>query len=123
MRLNRFFIFLLIITVVSLLYVQMQVEIVKLAYEGRVKETRLKDLLDDRSLLVYNINKLESVNNLGQTVLCSQQDLQFTDKSQIASLKLPARLNINLANSSRTTNFFANLFSLKSQAEATEKIK
>jgi len=123
MRLNRFFIFLLIITVVSLLYVQVQVEIVKLAYEGRVKESRLKDLLDDRGLLVYNINKLESVNNLGQTVLCSQQDLQFTDKSQIASLKLPARLNINLANSSRTTNFFANLFSLKSQAEATEKIK
>jgi len=123
MRLNRFFIFLLIITVVSLLYVQVQVEIVKLAYEGRVKESRLKDLLDDRGLLVYNINKLESVNNLGQTVLCSQQDLQFTDKNQIASLKLPARLNINLANSSRSTNFFANLFSLKSQAEAIEKIK
>ena len=123
MKLHRFFSFLLIITVISLLYVQMQVEIVKLAYEGRAKESRLKDLLDDRSLLVYNINNLESANNLGQKFLCSQDDLQFADRSQIASLKLPAKGNVSLAQSSSNTNFFINLFSLRSQAEATEKIK
>ena len=123
MKLHRFFSFLLIITVISLLYVQMQVEIVKLAYEGRAKESRLKDLLDDRSLLVYNINNLESANNLGQKFLCSQDDLQFADRSQIASLKLPAKGNVTLAQSSSNTNFFINLFSLRSQAEATEKIK
>ncbi|MBM3252011.1 MAG: hypothetical protein FJZ11_04430 [Candidatus Omnitrophica bacterium] len=124
MRLKRFFIFLFMITVISLLYVQMQVEIVKLAYEGRTRESRLKDLLDARSLLVYNINKLESANNLGQKLLCSEKNLQFADRTQIASLKLPARADIKLASSKkRSVNFLANLFSLKSQAEATEKIK
>jgi hypothetical protein len=124
MRLNKFFTFLLLITVIGLLYVQMQVEIVKLAYEGRAKEFRLKELLDTRSLLVYNINNLESVNNLGQKFLCSQRDLQFAHETQIASLKLASSPSINLAKSKKkNTGLLANLFSLKSQAEATEKIK
>jgi hypothetical protein len=124
MKLNRFFIILLLVTVICLLYVQMQVEIVKLAYEGRAKESRLKELLDTKSLLVYNINNLESVNNLGQKFLCSQKDLQFADRTQIASLKLTSSPSINLAKSKKkNTGLLANLFNLKSQAEATEKIK
>lgn len=123
MRLQRFFVFLAIITAISLLYVQMQVEIVKLAYEGGAKEVQLKELLDTRSILVYNIDKLESVNNLGRQILASNTDLQFTDREQVASLKVPVRLTRVESNPVRKSNFLVNLFSLKAQAEATEKIK
>jgi hypothetical protein len=106
----------------------MQIEIVKLAYEDRDKVAQLKELLDTKSVLVYNINRLESAYNLGHNLLSSNTDLQFTTENQIVSLNMPIRLTesekTNSTNLMRQkNNFFFGLFSLKSQAEATEKIK
>ena len=98
----------------------MQVEIVKWAYEGGLREAKLKDLLDTRSVQVYNINRLESAHNLGERILCSQTELQFTDKVPVRLTKSSQARPSILAKTK--TNFFANLLSLKSQAEATEKV-
>ena len=114
-------------TIISLLYVQLQVEIFQSAYEASAKEIEARELLDTRTVLVYNIDRLESAENIGNKVLCSKADLQFTGEDQIASLKLPARLvkSWNAGSITQThpkNNLFAFLFSLGSQAEATERI-
>jgi hypothetical protein len=129
MKLSRFFGFLIIITIISLLYVQMQVEIFKSAYLANAKESQLRDLLDTKTILVYNIDRLESAQNIGKKILCSQTELQFTSEEQIASLKLPARLakswkaNLITRRERPRYNLFAFLFNLGSQAEATERIR
>ena len=128
MKLSRFFVLLIMITIISLLYVQMQVEIFRSAYEASAKETEARDLLDARTVLVYNIDRLESAQNIGNKILCSKTDLQFTSEDQIVSLKLPARL-VKSWNASAISqvhpryNLFAFLFNLGSQAEATERVK
>jgi len=129
MKLSRFFGFLIILTVISLLYVQMQVTIFQSAYAANDKESQLRDLLDTKTVLVYNINRLESAQNIGNKVLCSESDLQFTAENQISSLKLPAQLAKSWSASSVAQqqrpryNLVALLFNLGSQAEATERIR
>ncbi|HOX54517.1 MAG: hypothetical protein PHI86_01365 [Candidatus Omnitrophica bacterium] len=129
MRLSRFFVILILVTMISLLYVQMQVAIFQSAYAASDKESQVRDLLDTKTVLVYNINRLESAQNIGNKVLCSKTDLQFTAEDQIASLKLPAqlakswRVNSSVRQSHPRYNLFAYLFNLGSQAEATERIR
>ncbi|MBM3248264.1 MAG: hypothetical protein FJZ10_02430 [Candidatus Omnitrophica bacterium] len=129
MRLSRFFGFLIMVTIISLLYVQMQVVIFQSAYAANDKESQLRDLLDTKTVLVYNIDRLESAQNIGNKMLCSKAELQFTAEEQISSLKLPAQLakswNANSAAQQRRPryNLVALLFNLGSQAEATERIR
>ncbi len=121
--------FLIMITVISLLYVQMQVVIFQSAYAANDKESQLRDLLDTRTVLVYNINRLESAQNIGNKILCAKSDIQFTGEDHIASLRLPAQLakswNANSAVQQLRPryNLVALLFNLGSQAEATERIR
>lgn len=119
----------IMVTIISLLYVQMQVVIFQSAYAANDKESQLRDLLDTKTVLVYNIDRLESAQNIGNKMLCSKAELQFTAEEQISSLKLPAQLakswNANSAAQQRRPryNLVALLFNLGSQAEATERIR
>lgn len=129
MRLNRFFGLLIMVTIISLFYVQMQVAIFQSAYAANDKGNQLRDLLDTKTVLVYNIDRLESAQNIGNKILCSKTELQFTAEDQIASLRLPAQLakswkvNSIVRKSHPGYNLFAYLFNLGSQAEATERIR
>jgi len=111
----------------ALVFVQLQVEIVKLAYACKDEETSMNKLLDDKEILMYNIHKLESADNIGQILLCKDSDLNFIEKSQLAELRLPVGSGNNFTYPSgglkaKRQNFVARLFSLKSQAEATERL-
>jgi len=122
MRLAKFLSVVILITLIGLIYVQLQVQIYEYAYKGKRKELAFKELLDRKNNMMYNINSLESVQYLG-TRLLSQDELQFAGREQVVKLTVPMQLaeTINPESNKieyKKTSFLANLFTLKSQAEA-----
>jgi len=122
MRLPKFLTVVILVTLIALIYVQLQVEIYEYAYKGKKRELALKELLDRKSHVLYNINNMESVQYLGARLL-TQDNLQFVGSDQMVKLAIPVQLveNINPAivrTESKKTSFLASLFTLKSQAEA-----
>ena len=112
-----------ILTSFALIYIHLQMKIFDLAYQGKNKEKEMRNLIDDNGNVTYNILKLKSSNNLGQKLLGEQSHLQFSDNAKVVKVETsPSGGEENaLALSTgleKKANFFINLFSLKSQAEA-----
>jgi hypothetical protein len=83
MRLSRFLISLVLATVISLVYVHQQVELVKLSYALNSRETDLKHVLDRKESLGYNIKSLESPPRLEDRLLAQKVDIVFPKKGQV----------------------------------------
>ena len=112
-----------VLTSFALIYIHLQMQIFDLAYQGKNKEKEIRKLIDDNGNVTYNILKLKSSNNLGEKLLGEQSQLQFLDNSQVVSLAMPKSMekDNSLVMSTvpeKKANFFENLFTLKSQAEA-----
>lgn len=123
MRLVKFILIIGLITLIAIIYVQLQVQIYEYAYKGKKKEIAFKELLDRKSNTLYNINSLESIQYLGSRLLSSEYNLQFAGKEQVVKLAVPLQLAETInpeirSSENQRTNFLVNLFSLKSQAEA-----
>ena len=113
-----------LITAISLIYVQLQIDIVKQAYAGSRNEARLDDILDDHSVLMYNILTLKSAQSVGDRLLSKEKNLQFAHRQQIAELKIPLQIansaNINIQGFKKQSNLLAKIFGFGSQAEAKQ---
>lgn len=124
MKLPRFIFLISIVTIICLIYVQLQVQIFELAYIGKREELVLTEELDRKNILMYNINLLGSTQNIGKQLLAKDSNLQFLDNNQIAYLERPTRIVTakNLRKEESVKNkrfaFLVNLFSLKSEAQA-----
>ena len=80
------------VTLIALLYVHQQVELVKLSYVIECKEKRLKDALDRNEGLGYNIDDLEAPNRLEEALLARKVEVAFPKRGhvvQLASAKYP----------------------------------
>ena len=129
MKLSHFLRMLVMFTIGSLIYIQLQAQIRDLQYRGEDKKSVIQKLSDDNGELTYGINRLKSANNLGIKLLSDKSSMRFLDNNHIIKVETPAQL---LDNGSLTTtkvnrppkknNLLAGIFSLKSQAEA-EPIK
>lgn len=123
MRLPKFIILLVLLTFISLIYVQLQIEIFKQAYQGSLNESRLNDVLDDNSILMYNILALKSAQNVGDKLLSNERNLQFAERQQITEVRIPFQttgINIASRRIKEQPSLFARIFMLKSQAEAKQ---
>lgn len=122
MKLSKFIYLVIFITIVSIIYVQLQVQIFALAYNGKKREVTFKELLDRKTIMMYNINRLESAENIGTTLLSRDSNLQFSDKTQIARFDMPIQLagnfNAEPKLENKRPNFLISFFSLKSEAQA-----
>ncbi|MFH1360077.1 MAG: hypothetical protein ABIJ41_03460 [Candidatus Omnitrophota bacterium] len=122
MKLCRCLRVLMMVTLMSLIYIHLQVQIYDLAYQGKNKQKKIRNLLDDKGDTVYDICMLKSANHLGVTLLTDGSDMQFLDKDQIVEVKVRDRAgDARLASAvspKKEPNIFAKLFSLKAQAEA-----
>ncbi|MFA5088455.1 MAG: hypothetical protein WC552_05410 [Candidatus Omnitrophota bacterium] len=123
MRLSQLVKAMVFITVLSLIYIHMQMNILDLAYQGKIKEKIVRQLNEDNGLATYNILKLKSVNNLGDQLLDEKSGLCFLDNTNIVELKTTEESGQEqklalAAKSVKKTNMLLNFFSLKSQAEA-----
>lgn len=128
MRLFRSVIFIVFATLAALVYVHQQVELVKLSYDIECKERRLKDMLDRRESLGYNINNLESPFRLEQVLMSRKINVGFPKRGHVVS---PAKFasavdatgNLKLALAEKKFNFlgFLDFFSPRAEAQAGEK--
>ncbi|MFA5146099.1 MAG: hypothetical protein WC515_01790 [Candidatus Omnitrophota bacterium] len=76
----------MVVTLVALVYVHQQVELLKLSYAIDGKEKRLEDMLDRTSGLEYNINDLEAPSRLEKTLLSHKVDITFPRRSQVVKV-------------------------------------
>ena len=86
MRLFKYIILLGIVTLTALVYVHQQVELVKLSYEIDCKEKKLKEMLDRKGILRYNISNLESPSRLEKVLLERKVSISYPRRGQVIRL-------------------------------------
>jgi len=117
-----------VITLIALIYVHQQVELVKLSYSIERKEKRVKDMLDRRESLGYNVNNLEAPYRLEQALLSGNVDIAFPRRANVVKI---ARLRhnprgfeaIRSSGLERKFNLFGitEFFSPRAEAQAKER--
>ena len=75
-----------VVTFAALVYVHQQVELVKLSYEIDCKEKKLKEMLDHKGILRYNISNLESPSRLERALLEKKVSVGYPKKGQVIKL-------------------------------------
>jgi hypothetical protein len=75
------------LTIVALFYVHQQVELVKLSYSIDKKDRTLKDILDRKESLGYNISNLEDPSRLEGILLAKKIDISFPKKGQVFKVR------------------------------------
>jgi len=118
MRLTRFLSLAFFVTSFSLLYVWQQTKTVCLAYESQKKLTRFQELLDENSVLRYNLKKNTSLVKIGSSV-SGAGEFQMPNSYCLVKLSKPVS-GVSFAKKgvSRRTNLASRIFGIKKQAEA-----
>ena len=86
MRLFKYIALLGIVTLTALVYVHQQVELVKLSYTIDCKEKKLKEMLDRKGILRYNISNLESPSRLEKVLLERKISVSYPKNGQVIRL-------------------------------------
>lgn len=86
MKLLRHIILLGAVTFTALVYVHQQVEMVKLSYTIDCKEKKLKEMLDRKGVLRYNISNLESPSRLEKVLLAGKVPVYYPNNGRIIKL-------------------------------------
>jgi hypothetical protein len=74
------------VTLVALIYVHQQVELVKLSYVLDSKGKKLKDMLDRKESLGYNIANLEDPTRLEKILLAKKIDISFPKRANVVKV-------------------------------------
>ena len=86
MRLLKTVVMISCVTIVSVLYVHQQVELVKLSYSIERKERIVKDMLDRNERLDYNIDNLEAPSRLEQALVAKNINVAFPKKGNVVKV-------------------------------------
>ena len=106
-------------TIISLLYIHMQMRIFELAYNGKDKEKMIHELNDSNGALSHQILTLKSANNLGNQLLDHDNSLQFMDNERVMTVAASAGAMQHLAKPPvKVENPVWNLFSFLGAQEA-----
>ncbi len=86
MRLFKSIVSIATVTLVALIYVHQQVELVKLSYAIETKEKKLKVMLDHKEQLDYNIDNLEAPSRLEKILFARNIDVAFPGKYNVVKV-------------------------------------
>lgn len=89
MKLTGILKFLFSITILALVYIHMQMQIFDLAYIGKDKEKKVRQLIEANARVTHSILTLKSSNNLGEKLLAENSNMKFSDASNIMQLSAP----------------------------------
>ena len=128
MRLLRYIISISILTVAALVYVHQQIELVKLGYEIDCKDKKVKEMLDRRDILRYNISNLESPSRLENALFSKKVAVSYPKRGQVVILsKAPlysrALPVLGVSNLEERTPIFRFIDFLAGRAEAHAREK
>lgn len=74
------------ITATALAYVHQQTELVKLSYSIECREKKLRQMLDRKESLSYNIDNLEDPSRLERILLARNISVSFPKKGHVFSM-------------------------------------
>ena len=86
MNLKKFFQFIIFVTVLSLVYIHIQMKIIDLAYQGKTKENKIRELIEANGNTTYAILKIKSSQNIGGKMLSENSKMNFIDPNNIVKL-------------------------------------
>lgn len=86
MKIYRFSVFLIFVTLVALLYVHQQVQLLDISYRINSKEREIARLLDQNRILVYNATRLKSSVYLDKKFL-SEKDYLIPQQWQVVKVE------------------------------------
>ena len=122
MRLFKSIASIAVVTLVALIYVHQQVELVKLSYSIETKEKRLKVLLDHKERLDYNINDLEAPSRLEKILMSKNIDVAFPSRYHVVKVAKAApgsdEENLRVHGIDKKFNVFGIVDFLSPRAEA-----
>jgi len=95
MKLSKLLKFILSITVLALVYIHMQMEIIDLAYQGNNKQKLIRKLSEENGNITYTVLTLRSANHLGYKMLADNSDMKFADPVNIMQLSMPNELAVD----------------------------
>ena len=75
-----------ILTSAALVYVHQQIELVKLGYEIDCNDKKVKEMLDRRDILRYNISNLESPARLENALSSKKVTVYYPKRGQVIIL-------------------------------------
>jgi hypothetical protein len=116
-----------VVTLVALVYVHQQVELVKLSYSIETKEKKLKVMLDRKERLDYNINDLESPSRLARVLLSKNIDVAFPGRYHVVKVAKTTsgsaedRLRANSIDKKFNVFGIADFLSPRAEAQARER--
>ena len=98
-------------------------QIVDLAYRGKIRENQMRKLSEENGNITYNILKLKSASHLGLKLLNENSKMQFADQSDIVHVQAPKQLIARNqvqedAKTDKKTNSLLSLLSFGALAEA-----
>ena len=107
-------------TIMSLLYIHMQMKIFELAYNGKDKEKIIHELADTNGTLTHQILTLKSANSLGNQLLEKENNLQFMGRDRVMTVVTSTAGGMHRlpAAKARVENPVWNLFSFLGVQEA-----
>jgi hypothetical protein len=118
MRLTRFLSVVFLTTLISLLYVWQQTKTISLAYETQRKLSSFQELLDENSVLRYNLKKNTSLVKLGSRI-SGAGEFEMPNSYCLVKLNKPAEgSSLVKSGAARMTNLASRIFGIKRQAEA-----
>ncbi|MFA6349532.1 MAG: hypothetical protein WCY12_01205 [Candidatus Omnitrophota bacterium] len=119
MKMSKFLVNVVFVTLFFMLYTWQQTEIYRMAYVNQKNMSVAQDLLDKNTLLRYNIAKNTSLTRIGVKV-SGDTDFQMPDRFQMLTMVYPkgALRPKVVDNISGRQNVLARIFGIKRQAEA-----
>ena len=111
-----------VITVVALIYINMQMQIYDLAYKGKNKERQITDLSETNAMVSLDVLQLKSASHLGLELLAKRSDLRFRDNKNTVQLvtteKIGEKEPVVTVLNSKKTNPILNFFTSRADADA-----
>jgi hypothetical protein len=117
MKLPKFVLVILLCTGISLFYVWQQTEIVRLAYAGQKTMAQFQELLDENSLLRYNLSIKTSLTTMGNA-LTAGNDFHMPKNYCLVKVETPESSRLAQRRSSEKINVVSRIIGVKRQAQA-----
>ena len=112
------------VTIMALVYIHMQMQIIELAYRGKAKEQQIRKLIEVNSHLMTKILTLKSSNNLGDKLLVDHKQMEFLAPQSIVEVPVrnykkitPTKADVSLRAAKQNRSILS-LLSLGAEAQA-----
>lgn len=86
MKLVKMLSYVSIVTMLALVYVHQQVELVKISYAIECKDKRVRDMLDRREGLEYNIDNLTATSRLERVLISRKIDVTLPKRGNVVKM-------------------------------------